>query len=391
VTAAPMRLAMVAGETSGDLLASSVLAGLSARTGPEGLLAAGIGGPAMVRHGFDAWWPAERLAVRGYVEVLREYAALRAIRARLRERLLEWRPEVFVGVDAPDFNLDLERQLRGQGIRVAHFIGPSVWAWRPQRIERIRASVDHMLLVFPFEQAIYDRAGIPATYVGHPLADQIPNEVEPGAARRTLGLPADRPVVAVMPGSRASEIRYNAPSFVDTIAWLARRRPELVFVVPAATDALFARLREIIGAAALPEGIDCRLVHGRSHDAIAGADAVLVASGTATLEVALFRRPMVIAYRMAPLSYRIMRRMAMLPWIGLPNILCNEAVVPEFVQDAATPPAMGAALLALLEDTAGARRLGERFAQLHATLRRDCAERAAEALLELRSRPVPMR
>ena len=391
MTAAPMRLAMVAGETSGDLLASSVLAGLSARTGTAGLLAAGIGGPAMVRQGFEAWWPAERLAVRGYVEVLREYAALRAIRTRLLGRLLDWRPEVFVGVDAPDFNLDLERQLRGRGIRVAHFIGPSVWAWRPRRIERIRASVDHMLLVFPFEQPIYDRAGIPATYVGHPLADLIPTQVEPGAARRRLGLPADRPVVAVMPGSRASEIRYIAPAFVDTIAWLARRRPELVFVVPAATDTLFARLRQVIAAAALPEGIDCRLVQGRSHDAIAAADAVLVASGTATLEVALFRRPMVIAYRMAALSYRIMRRMAMLPWIGLPNILCNDAVVPEFVQDAATPPAMGAALLALLEDAAGARRLGERFAQLHETLRRDCGERAAETLLELRARPAATR
>ena len=391
MTAAPMRLAMVAGETSGDLLASAVLAGLSARTGPQGLHSAGIGGPAMLARGFDAWWPSERLAVRGYVEVLREYAALRAIRERLHDRLLDWRPDVFVGVDAPDFNLELERRLRGAGIRVAHFIGPSIWAWRPHRIEKIRASVDHMLLVFPFEQPLYERAGIPATYVGHPLADAIPTEVDAAAARRRFDLPADRPVIAVMPGSRASEIRYIAPTFVGTIAWLARQRRELVFVVPAATDAIFERLRTVIAAARLPDGVDCRLLHGRSHDAIAASDAVLVASGTATLEVALFRKPMVIAYRMAWLSYRIMRRMAMLPWIGLPNILCDEGVVPEYVQDAATPPALGAAVLAQLDDAAGAARLRERFAQLHATLRRDCGERAAEALLALRERPGPPR
>jgi lipid-A-disaccharide synthase len=383
--AAPFRIGMVAGETSGDLLASAVLAGLQSRLGgPGGLQAAGIGGPAMVARGFDAWWPSERLAVRGYAEVLREYPALRAIRSRLRDRLLDWKPDVFVGVDAPDFNLELERRLRERGVRVAHFIGPSIWAWRGGRIETIRRSVDRMLLVFPFEQKLYDDAGVAATYVGHPLADAIPLQADVAGARRALGLPEGAQVVAVLPGSRGGEITYIAPAFVRTIAWLAARRPELVFVVPAATETLYARLRAMLAGGGLPEGVDCRLVMGRSHDAIAAADAVLVASGTATLEVALYRKPMVIAYRMAWLSYRIMKNMGYLPWIGLPNILCNETVVPEFIQHAATPQAMGAALLAQLDDPALAARLAERFAALHERLRRDCAQRAAEALLAMR-------
>ncbi|MFM1991792.1 MAG: lipid-A-disaccharide synthase [Pseudomonadota bacterium] len=381
----PMRLGMVAGETSGDLLASAVLDGLQSRLGgPAGLQAGGIGGPAMTARGFDAWWASEQLAVRGYAEVLREYPKLRAIRGRLHDRLLAWRPEVFVGVDAPDFNLDLERRLREAGIRVAHFIGPSIWAWRGKRIEKIRRSVDRMLLVFPFEQKLYDDAGVPATYVGHPLADAIPLQADVAGARHALGLPASGQVVAVLPGSRGSEITYIAPAFVETIGWLAARRPDLIFVVPAATETLYPRLRAMLARGGLPSGADVRLTMGRSHDAIAASDAVLVASGTATLEVALYRKPMVIAYRMAWLSYRIMRRMGYLPWIGLPNILCHEGVVPEFIQHDATPAAMGAALLAQLEDPALAARLAERFAGLHEQLRRDCGQRAAEALLEMR-------
>jgi lipid-A-disaccharide synthase len=388
---------MVAGETSGDLLAASVLAGLTQRlsgTAPEPgtsskpVQAGGIGGPAMRDQGFDPWWSSEELAVRGYAEVLREYPRLRSIRNRLFERMRDWRPDVFVGVDAPDFNLDLERRLRASGLRVAHFIGPSIWAWRGERIHAIGRSVDHMLLVFPFEKPLYDAAGIAATYVGHPLADAIPLQADQAGARRVLNLPADRQIVAVLPGSRGGEITYIAPCFVQTIAWLAQQRPELVFVVPAATERLFARLRAMIAAAGLPAGVDCRLVMGHSHEAIASADAVLVASGTATLEVALFRKPMVIAYRMAWASYQIMKRMGYLPWIGLPNILCNDSVVPEFVQSAATAPAMGAALLRQLDDPVHARELAERFAALHETLRCNCGQRAADALLELARRPA---
>jgi lipid-A-disaccharide synthase len=392
-----LRLGMVAGETSGDLLAASVLAGLTQRlsgappetgTIAKPVQAGGIGGPAMCEQGFDPWWSSEELAVRGYAEVLREYPRLRSIRNRLFERMRDWRPDVFVGVDAPDFNLDLERRLRASGLRVAHFIGPSIWAWRGERIHAIGRSVDHMLLVFPFEKPLYDAAGIAATYVGHPLADAIPLQADQAGARRVLNLPADRQIVAVLPGSRGGEITYIAPCFVQTIAWLAQQRPELVFVVPAATERLFARLRAMIAAAGLPAGVDCRLVMGHSHEAIASADAVLVASGTATLEVALFRKPMVIAYRMAWASYQIMKRMGYLPWIGLPNILCNDSVVPEFVQSAATAPAMGAALLRQLDDPVHARELAERFAALHETLRCNCGQRAADALLELARRPA---
>jgi lipid-A-disaccharide synthase len=375
---------MVAGETSGDLLAASVLQGLNARLGrPAALHAVGIGGPAMAATGFEAWWPSELLAVRGYAEVLGSYPRLRAIRGQLRERLVAWRPEVFVGVDAPDFNLDLERGLREAGVPVAHFIGPSIWAWRGKRIEKIRRSVDRMLLIFPFEQQLYDRAGIPATYCGHPLADQIPLEPDAAAARTVLDLPADARTIAVLPGSRVAEIRYIAPVFVETIRWLAQRRSGMTFVVPAATEGIFRRLGALIAAARLPAQVDCRLVMGQSHAAIAAADAVLVASGTASLEVALFKKPMVIAYRMAWATHRLMRRMGYLPWIGLPNILCNASVVPEFVQSEAMPDAMGAALLERLDDTAAADRLRVRFTELHHLLRRDCAARAAEALLRL--------
>jgi lipid-A-disaccharide synthase len=378
---------MVAGESSGDLLAASVLAGLHTLLGgPEALQAAGIGGPAMAARGFEPWWPAEALAVSGYAEVLRHYPRLHRTREALCARMRGWRPEVFVGVDAPDFNLDLERRLRESGIPVAHFIGPSIWAWRGGRIETIRRSVDRMLLVFPFEKAIYDQAGIAASYVGHPLADAIPMQVDPGAARRALDLPQHATVVAVLPGSRGGEITHIGPVFVRTVGWLARQRPELCFVIPAATDRLFQRLKAMIGAAQLPSTVDCRLVLGRSHEAMAAADAVLVASGTATLEAALLRKPMVIAYRLAWLSHRIMRRMSYLPWIGLPNILCRETVVPEFVQDAATPQALGGAVLAQLDDPAATAGLAERFAELHTTLRRDCGRRAAEVLLSMRAR-----
>lgn len=382
---AALRLGMVAGETSGDLLAASVLRGLHERLDEAGgLQAAGIGGPAMDAQGFEAWWPSEALAVRGYVEVLRAYPRLLRTRNQLFARLKAWQPDVFVGVDAPDFNLDLEARLRAQGVRVAHFIGPSIWAWRGERIHTIARSVDHMLLVFPFEKPLYDQAGIAATYVGHPLADAIPLQADRSAARATLGLPDSGQVVAVLPGSRGSEITYIAPVFVQTIAWLARQRPELRFVVPAATPRIYQTLRRMLADAELPANTDCRLIMGHSHEVMAASDTVLVASGTATLEVALFRRPMVIAYRMAWLSYQMMRRMGYLPWIGLPNILCQESVVPEFIQDAATPQAMGAALLAQLDDPAQAAGLAERFAALHEVLRQDCGRRAADALLNLR-------
>jgi lipid-A-disaccharide synthase len=381
-SALPFTIGMVAGEASGDLLAGSVMAGLAARV-PR-LDARGIGGPAMQRHGFDAWWTIDALSVNGYLEVLREYPRLRRMRASLRDRMIEWRPRVFVGVDAPDFNLDLEVAIRAADIRSIHFIGPSIWAWRGERIERIRRAADHVLLIFPFEEEIYREAGIPATYVGHPLADQIPEEIDAEAARRRLGLfPGGGPVVALLPGSRAGEVGKLGPDFLRTAAWLHVRRPDLRFLLPAASDALFERLRDMAGPLRLPPTLPLTIVSGRSQDVLAAADTVLVASGTASLEAALMRKPMVIAYRVNWLSYRIMRRMAYLPWIGLPNILCRDFVVPEFIQGAVQPEAMGKALLRQLDDAAHRDAISARFADLHGQLRRDCATRAAERVMEV--------
>ena len=380
VASGAFTLGMVAGEASGDLLAASLLGGIATRV--ERLEAGGIGGPAMARHGFDAWWPIDALSVNGYLEVLREYARLRRMRDALAARLVDWQPRVFVGVDAPDFNLDLEGRLRRHGIRTVHFIGPSIWAWRRERIDKIRRNVDHMLLVFPFEEAIYRDAGIPATYVGHPLADAIPAHADGANARRALGLPASGAVVALLPGSRVSEVEHLALPFLRTAEWLHARRGDLHFVLPAASPALFARLKAIVAAAHLPANLSLTLVSGRSHDALAAADTVLVASGTATLETALFRKPMVIAYRMSWLSHRIMRRMGYLPYVGLPNILSGRFVVPEFLQSDVRAPAMGEALLRQLEDDAHRQAIVAQFGALHDSLRCGCAARAARAVLE---------
>ena len=376
MAAAPaLSLAVVAAEASGDLLAASVLEGLRT-AGP--LQAAGIGGPAMSACGFDAWWSIDELSVRGYVEVLREYPRLLRLRRDLRQRVLAWQPDVFLGVDAPDFNLGLERALRRQGVPTAHFIGPSVWAWRRERLAGIREAVGLMLLVFPFEKPIYDEAGIPASYVGHPLADIIPARPDRAAARRALGLPEQGAVVALLPGSRRAEIHYMAESFLEAAEWLARRRPEVRFVLPAAGAQHYERLRALLARRAGKAAV--LLTQGRSHEALAACDTALIASGTATLEAALFARPMVIAYRMAPLSYLIMRRMGYLPWVGLPNILCRDWVVPEFLQPAATAEAMGEALLVQLDDPALRERIAGRFADLHGSLRQGCASRCAEEL-----------
>ncbi len=376
---AALSVGMVAAEASGDLLAASVLRGLG-DGGP--VEARGIGGPAMSATGFDAWWHIDALSVRGYLEVLRAYPRLLRMRNSLRDRLIAWRPQLFLGVDAPDFNLGLETALRAQGLRTVQFVGPQIWAWRRERIDKIRAAVMHTLLVFPFEQEIYDQAGLPATYVGHPLADVIDPQPDPTPARQALELPVSATVVALLPGSRPAEIQYLAEPFLRTAVWLAERRPEIHFLLPAAGARLYERLRDLIAGGRWPK-VRLTLLSGRSHEALAACDAALVASGTATLETALIGRPMVIAYRMPWLSYRIMLGKAYLPWIGLPNILCRDAVVPEFIQDRATPQAMGQALLRQLDDAAERERIGARFAELHGQLRRGCAGRAATMLREL--------
>jgi lipid-A-disaccharide synthase len=366
---------MVAGEASGDLLAGLLLGGLKARW--PLLTAQGIGGPQMAAQGFEAWWPHHKLAVRGYVEVLRHYREIVGIRAQLAQRLLRERPDAFIGVDAPDFNLHLEATLKAQGIKTIHFVSPSIWAWRGERIDTIRRSVDHVLCVFPFEPALYDKAGIAATYVGHPLADAIPQEVPRKASRRALGLSNDDAVVAILPGSRRSEIQYIAPRFLAAAKLMHAQRPALRFVLPV-SPGLRALVEPMLAQHAA--GAPIELLHGQSHQALAACDVTLVASGTATLEAALFKRPMVIAYAMNWLSWQLMKRKRYQPWVGLPNILLSDFVVPELLQDEATPERLAHATLAWLDQPALVRSVQSRFESLHHDLRRNTALAATHAI-----------
>ena len=370
------RFALVAGETSGDLLAGLLLGGVRQRW-PD-LTSFGIGGPRMVEQGFEAWWPSEKLAVRGYVEVLRHYREIVGIRAQLQQRLLTSdRPDVFIGVDAPDFNLDLEARLKGAGVRTVHFVCPSIWAWRAERVDKIRRSTDHVLCIFPFEPALLAQHGIASTYVGHPLANVIPLQPDRAAARERLGLRADDTVVALLPGSRASEIHCLARLFFEAAKCMLQGRPGLRFVVPA-VPALRDRIAQFVRASGL--GAALTLVDGQSHTVLAACDATLIASGTATLEAALFKRPMVIAYNMNWLSWQIMRRKQLQPWVGLPNILCGEFVVPELLQDAATPQALARGVLDWLDAPERITTLQQRFTTLHHTLKCDTAQLATDAI-----------
>ena len=374
-----MTAAMVAGEASGDLLAALLLDGMRSRW-PR-LHSSGIGGPHMAERGFQAWWPSDKLSVRGYVEVLRHYCGIVGIRKQLKTRLMANPPDIFIGVDAPDFNLDLERDLKAKGIKTVHFISPSIWAWRAERVGKIRQSVDHVLCVFPFEVALLAKHGIAATYVGHPLASVIPMHPDKAAARTQLGLRDGDRVVAVLPGSRESEIKYLASTFFQAVALMQHAQSAIKIIVPA-----IAALRPAIELAAGQAGVLDRvqILNGQSHTALAACDATLIASGTATLEAALFKRPMVIAYSMNWLSWQIMRRKKLQPWVGLPNILCQDFVVPEFLQDAATPQALANAVLAWLDAYAGApakiTALEQKFHALHVELQRNTPTLAADAI-----------
>jgi lipid-A-disaccharide synthase len=366
---------MVAGEASGDLLAGLLLGGLKGRW-PE-LQSFGIGGPKMAVHGFDAWWPHEKLAVRGYVEVLRHYRELVGIRNQLGDRLLRERPDVFIGVDAPDFNLGLETRLKAQGTKTIHFISPSIWAWRGKRIEKIRAAADHVLCIFPFEPAIYAQHGIAASYVGHPLADAIPLEVPREASRSRLSLPADAQVVALLPGSRRSEIEYIAPRLLAAAEIMKRERPALRFVLPI-VPGLRAMVEPMLAKNAPTAQV--ALLEGQSHEALAACDVTLIASGTATLEAALFKRPMVIAYAMHWISWQMMKRMRYQPWVGLPNILLGDFAVPELLQDQATPQKLAQAAFDWLDNPDGCTALSHRFTNLHQQLRCNTAQAATDAI-----------
>jgi lipid-A-disaccharide synthase len=373
-------IASVAGEASGDLLGAHLVDALSQRR--AGLAFHGIGGPRMTGRGFESYFPMEKLAVRGYVEVLRHYREITGIRRSLLARLLQERPNLFIGIDAPDFNLDLEYRLKAAGIPTIHYVSPSVWAWRRWRLKRIARSVSHMLVLFPFETEIYRQAGVPVTYVGHPSADTIPLDVNKAAAREQLRLPAGKLIVALLPGSRQSELHYMADAFVQTAKRVHAEAKDVHFVCPTSSRPTRDLFEEAIHR---NEALDLplTLMFGHSHEALAAADLALVASGTATLETALFKTPMVIVYKMSPLTWKIMRRMAYLPYAGLPNILAGEFLVDELMQDAATPQALSDALLALMRDAPRQRRQVERFVEIHHTLRQDNATKAAEAVLNV--------
>lgn len=377
-------IAMVAGESSGDLLASRMLSGLRPQL-PQSRMH-GIGGARMTEYGFISDWPIEKLSVRGLFEVLGHYREIKSIQNSLRAGLIAERPSVFIGVDAPDFNLGLETDLKHAGIPTVHFISPSIWAWRGGRIKKIERAASHMLVVFPFEEAIYRKAGIPVTYVGHPLAEIIPMAPDTEAARTALGLPVSGAVVAILPGSRLSELKYNAVPFVEAAKLLRLREPNMHFIAPMAGENLMRYFEELIAGAGLSD-VPIQILSGQSHVAMAAADAVLVASGTASLEVALFKKPMVIAYKMLRASWEIMRHMGYQPWVGLPNILAQEFIVPELLQHAATPQAMADALWKQMNDDAHRAILTERFTQMHHALLRDTARESADAVLNVIGRP----
>ncbi len=369
-----MRVALVAGEASGDILGAGLMQALKARHPRIEFI--GVGGPLMQAQGLSPYFPMERLAVMGLVEVLGRLPELLARRRRLLRDLLDAKPDVFIGIDAPDFNLDLELKLRRAGIKTVHYVSPSVWAWRQKRVLKIRDACDLMLTLFPFEAQFYDAHQVAVRFVGHPLADSIPVQADRKAAREALDLPLDSPVVALLPGSRGSEVARLGSLFLDAAVRLRALRPGIRFVLPCASPERRAQLEQQLVGRDLP----LTLLDGRSHEALAACDAVLIASGTATLEALLHKRPMVVAYRVSPMTYRILKRLVKSPYISLPNLLAERLLVPELIQDAATPEALAHALAPLLDD---GQVQTEGFDVIHRALRRDASVQAADAVLEL--------
>lgn len=369
------QFALVAGEASGDLLAGLLLDGMRERW--PLMQASGIGGPRMSERGFVAWWPSDKLSVFGYVDALRHYREILGIRNQLKNRLLTHRPDVFIGVDAPDFNLDLEADLKSQGIKTVHFVCPSIWAWRAERVKKLKQSADHVLCIFPFEPELLAKHGIASTYVGHPLASVIPMQPDKACARAQLGLQPDDRVVAILPGSRLAEIKHLAPRFFKAVASMISVYPAMKFIVPAMPDhlSLLLKIAQDCGVAQ-----HLHILSGQSHTALEACDVTLIASGTATLEAALYKRPMVISYALNWLSYQIMRHKKLQPWVGLPNILCQDFVVPELLQHEATPQALADATLAWFDAPDKIANLERQFTLLHTQLQRNTSQLAAHAI-----------
>jgi lipid-A-disaccharide synthase len=372
------RIAMVAGEASSDQLAAHLIAALKTQIPDTSFY--GIGGPKMQREGFDSQWPADKLAVRGYAEALRHYREIARIRRQLLKRLLKDRPDIFIGVDGYDFNAWLEKRLKRAGIASVHFVSPTIWAWRKNRLKNILKSMTHILALYPFEPALYAGTPVKCSYVGHPMADVIPLQTDQKAMRERLGIPPDQQVVALLPGSRQAELHYMADTFVATAKLLHAQNPALHFLVPLVSAETRRQFETAMWRQKADE-LPFTLMFGHAIDALTASDVALVASGTATLEAALVGRPMVITYKVSPWSWRIMRRMGYQPWIGLPNILAGRFVAPEFLQDDATPENLAQAIGNLLVDRQARAGILRVFASLHRLLRQDTAQKAAAAIL----------
>ncbi|MBL4834346.1 MAG: lipid-A-disaccharide synthase [Pseudomonas sp.] len=379
MTDRPLRIALVAGEASGDTLGAGLIRALK-NTHPHSEFI-GIGGPRMLAEGMQSRVPMERLSVMGLVEVLGRLRELLRIRKELVAWLLEQQPDVFIGIDAPDFTLGVERKLRDAGIATAHYVSPSVWAWREKRVLGIQKSTDLMLTLFPFEEEVYRKHQVAVRCVGHTLADEIALNPDRESARAELGVQSEVKLLALMPGSRNGELRKLGLLFLQTAAWCLVREPELRFVMPCANPERKLQMQAIIAENDIK--LPLTLLDGQAHQALAACDAVLIASGTATLEAMLFKRPMVVAYRMAGLTFKILKRLVKVGHVSLPNLLAKREVVPEFLQDAATPEAMGPALLQLLAPTDERVETQATFMQLHEMLRRDADQTAAAAVLDL--------
>ena len=371
-------IGIVAGEASGDLLGSHLMAAL--KDARPDLKFVGIGGPKMQAEGMEVLFPMEKLAVRGYVEVLRHYREIVGIRRKLRKYFLANRPDLFIAVDAPDFNLDLELALKQHGIPTIHYVSPSIWAWRGERIHKIKRAVSHMLALFPHEPGLYQQAGVPVDYVGHPLADMLPEQPKRAEMRETMRIPSHAKVFAFLPGSRQSEVRQLARTMIETAKLILQKLPDARFLVPLVsreTRGIFEQALYDCDAQELP----ITMLFGHAQDAMIAADGVLVASGTATLEAALLKRPMVITYRMPELSWWLMKRKGYQPYFGLPNILCGRFVVPELIQEDATPENLAQALLNLLNSKDAVAQLEHAFVDLHRSLRQNTAQKAAAAIM----------
>ena len=380
-----VRIALVAGEASGDQLGAGLIAELRKRY-PDAQFA-GIGGDAMRGAGMDTWFDATELAVMGLSEVLRHLPRLLRLRRSLRERVLAWKPDVFIGIDAPDFNLGVEKWLKKRGIRTVHYVSPSVWAWRESRAAKIGQSASRVLCLFPMEPAIYAKHRVDARFVGHPLADEMPVDPAPLAMREQLGIDPERPVLALLPGSRVGEIERLAATFLSAAARVLEEVPNLQIVVPIANASANLAFRRVLGSHPDISNLQpaLRLMVGNARRLMIASDVVLLASGTATLEAMLAKRPMVVAYKVAPLTYALVKGLGMLKVknYSLPNVLAGERIVPELMQRDCTPQKLAQATLAMLRDGEGMQRIGPRFRELHLQLRQDASARAADAVAEL--------